>query len=290
MTQDEETPISWDLLLRYRLIEIIALWEGRLSSTHLCNAFGIGRQQASKDIGAYTKELAPGNLEYDGSLKGYKPTPAFCPKFTQGIAEEYLLLLTNNNQLGKTFKNLALGMENTELLNVPIRDVKPEIIRAIVTAARQQKRLDVDYVSMHAPDREGRVIVPHTIVHTGLRWHVRAWCEKNSDYRDFVLSRFRGTPEIMDMSEHGVDADTAWQQEVTINLKPDRRLTEAQQSLVAADYGMTDNQLNITTRGCLVHYALWALRVDTKDNALQDNPVAQQIVVTNMNDLRRWLF
>ena len=43
-------PLRWDLLLRYRLIEVIALWEGRLTTNHLQRAFGIGRQQASKDI------------------------------------------------------------------------------------------------------------------------------------------------------------------------------------------------------------------------------------------------
>ena len=68
-------PLRWDLLLRYRLIEVIALWEGRLTTNHLQRAFGIGRQQASKDINHYLAEYAPGNLEYDRSLKGYKPAP-----------------------------------------------------------------------------------------------------------------------------------------------------------------------------------------------------------------------
>lgn len=43
-----------------------------------------------------------------------------------------------------------------------------------------------------------------------MRWHVRAYCEKNGDYRDFVLSRFRGEPELMDdVSEHTREADVA---------------------------------------------------------------------------------
>ena len=32
-------PIRWDLLLRYRLIETIALWEGRLTTNHICHSF-----------------------------------------------------------------------------------------------------------------------------------------------------------------------------------------------------------------------------------------------------------
>ncbi len=29
-------PYSFEVLMRYRLIEIIALWEGRLTTNHLC--------------------------------------------------------------------------------------------------------------------------------------------------------------------------------------------------------------------------------------------------------------
>ncbi|OQK62969.1 hypothetical protein XM79_c11864 [Vibrio vulnificus] len=51
-------PIRWDLLFRYRMIEVIALWEGRLTTNHLIKSFGIGRQQASKDINSYLSEVA----------------------------------------------------------------------------------------------------------------------------------------------------------------------------------------------------------------------------------------
>jgi len=50
--KQQKTQGRWDSLLRYRAIEIIALWEGRLTTNHLCDSFGIGRQQASKDINA----------------------------------------------------------------------------------------------------------------------------------------------------------------------------------------------------------------------------------------------
>lgn len=76
-------PLRWDLLSRYRLIEIIAYWEGRLTTKHLIDAFGIGRQQASKDINTYLKTIAPGNLVYDKYIKGYRPSQAFIPKLTR---------------------------------------------------------------------------------------------------------------------------------------------------------------------------------------------------------------
>lgn len=285
---DQKWPFRWELLLRYRFIETIALWEGRLTTRHLCETFGIGRQQASKDINNYLREVGPGNLEYDKFLKGYKPTDTFQPRVTQGLADEYLHLMARNNELMNVFESLALNMANVEVLSQPVRDVKPEVLRPIMQAARQQKRLDVDYVSLNHPDREGRIIVPHTLVYTGLRWHVRAWCEKNQGYRDFVLSRFRDIPEIMDDSEHGVEGDTEWNTQVTIRIVPDPRLSREQQEVVQVDYGMDKGALEVATRGKLVSYALKLLHIDPKEEL--EDPMAQQIMVENRADLLPWLF
>ncbi|HEY7775435.1 MAG TPA: WYL domain-containing protein [Kineobactrum sp.] len=281
-------PVRWDLLVRYRFIETIVLWEGRLTTRHLCETFGIGRQQASKDINHYIRAIGPGNLVYNTSLKGYTPAADFTPQVTQGLADEYLHLMARNNELSNVFESLALNIANVEVLSVPVRDVKPEALRPIMQAARQQRRLEVDYVSVHNPDREGRIIVPHTLVFTGLRWHVRAWCEKNQEYRDFVLSRFRGIPDILGASPHGFEGDTDWNAQVTIRVVPDPRLRADQAAVVAADYGMHNGALEITTRGKLVPYALKLLHIDPGE--AQDDPIAQQIVVENRGALTPWLF
>ncbi|MCX2976209.1 helix-turn-helix transcriptional regulator [Candidatus Marimicrobium litorale] len=281
-------PFRWDLLLRYRFIETIALWEGRLTTRHLCDTFGIGRQQASKDINNYNRAVGPHNLEYDKYLKGYKPTGQFTPVVTRGLADEYLHLMARNNELLNVFESLALDVANAEVLTHPVRQVRPEVLRPLMQAARQQKRLDVDYVSVNHPDREGRIIVPHTVVYTGLRWHVRGWCEKNQAYRDFVLSRFRGEPEIMNESEHGIAGDTEWNLKVTIRIAADQRLTAAQREVVEVDYGMQDGVLEIPTRARLVTYVLQLLNI--KPTAIADDPTAQQIVVQNREELAPWLF
>jgi predicted DNA-binding transcriptional regulator YafY len=286
--QDAKWPFRWDLLLRYRFIETLALWEGRLTTRHLCDTFGIGRQQASKDINNYIREVGPGNLEYDKFLKGYKPTPAFEPRVTQGLADEYLHLMARNNELMNVFESLSLNVANVEVLTHPVRDVKPEVLRPIMQAARQQRRLDVDYVSLNHPDREGRIIVPHTLVYSGFRWHVRAWCEKNSEYRDFVLSRFRDIPEIMDESEHGSVGDTQWHTQVIVRIVPDPRLQPEQREVIEVDYGMENGALEISTRARLVTYVLQMLHIEP--NELAEDPTAQQIIVENREELAPWLF
>ena len=55
--------VLWDLAVRYRLIETVAGREGRLTTQHLVQSFGISRQQASKDINTYITEHAPKNPE-----------------------------------------------------------------------------------------------------------------------------------------------------------------------------------------------------------------------------------
>ena len=286
--QEAKWPFRWDLLLRYRFIETLALWEGRLTTRHLCDTFGIGRQQASKDINNYIREVGPGNLEYDKFLKGYKPTPAFEPRVTQGLADEYLHLMARNNELMNVFESLSLNVANVEVLTLPVRDVKPEVLRPIMQAARQQRRLDVDYVSLNHPDREGRIIVPHTLIYSGLRWHVRAWCEKNAAYRDFVLSRFCDIPEIMDESEHGAEGDTDWHTRVIVRIVPDPRLQPAQREVIEVDYGMANGALEISTRARLVTYVLQLLHIEP--NELAEDPTAQQIIVENRAELAPWLF
>lgn len=280
-------PIRWDLLLRYRLIEVISLWEGRLTTNHLMRAFGIGRQQASKDINTYLTEHGPSNLEYDRHLKGYRPTPSFRPVFTKGLADEYLHMMHAREDLACSFENLAVRELNTEVLLPPARDLRPEILRPILQACREGKRVEIQYASLSSPEPEYRVIQPHTVVHSGQRWHVRAWCEKNQDFRDFVLSRMSDQPEVLTPGDHRAKDDEAWNTKVTVRLIPDPRLNEAQRALIGIDYGMCDQQLNLETRGALVSYLLQQLRVDSRVE--QRLPEAQQIVVDNADEIRRWI-
>lgn len=279
---------SWEVMMRYRLIEIISVWEGRLTTNHLCHTFNIKRQQASKDINRYNKEIAPGNLVYDTKLKGFRPSENFKPLFTKGIADEYLHAIAGNCEITHTFSSLDLGFDKTEMLHPPMRHVNHEILRALVQAARNGEKIDMGYVSLTSPDEESRIITPHTLVFTPLRWHVRAYCEKNRDYRDFVLSRFRAVNGIEGPSENLKEQDGRWNTKVNIILKPDPRLTPYQRTIVEHDYGMTDGQLVINTRSALIPYVIQVLNIDL--SKLEIKPEAQQIIVENLDEVKRHAF
>ena len=278
----------WEQLLRYRFIEIVAMWEGRLTTRHLCDVFGIGRQQASKDINNYKRSIGPGNLDYDPIAKGYRPSADFAPKVSRGEAEEYLEIVAGVSDMQQVLGQLPQAFLSTEVLAAPRRYIPPDILRPLLHAARDHRRIEVDYVSLNQPDREGRIIVPHTLVWTGLRWHVRGWCEKNQDYRDFVLSRFRGEADIMETSDHTIEDDEHWQTYVEVVIAPDPRLTEQQQLVVAHDFDMVDQRLPLRVRAKLLPYLIKLLQIEL--NPEERHPRAQQVVILNQAELAPWLF
>ncbi|MBJ6136253.1 helix-turn-helix transcriptional regulator [Marinobacter litoralis] len=277
-------PIRWDLLLRYRLIETVALWEGRLTTNHICHSFGIGRQQASKDINTYLREVAPGNLVYDRHLKGYVPSEKFKPVVTHGNVSEYQDLLAQQQNLNDSLAELELGMPGNTVIAGPGRYVAPETMRSVVAATRYKRLLKASYVSLSRPEAVESVLEPHSLVCTGNNWHVRAWCSSNREFRDFALSRFQGTPEALrQKARFTALQDEDWQRRITLELAPDQRLTEAQQRIVARDYGMKNGSLQIETRAALAPYVLSQLGI-TFDRDHPD-PLVQQLELINPDQL-----
>jgi len=173
--KQEIESVRWDLALRYRLIETVVWWEGRLTTNHLMQSFGISRQQASKDINTYINEHAPKNLEYDKHVKGYVPSKQFKPLFIDDSASAYLHLLNQNHDRAPHVEGLALAYAHTEVLQVPDRTVRPELLRPLLRACREGLRLECEYVSFTTPDAETRLIAPHTLIYNaaGAAWSWR---------------------------------------------------------------------------------------------------------------------
>ena len=69
------------------------------------------------------------------------------------------------------------------------READAEVQRRVFLAINQGRMLRVKYWSVHSARGAQREIAPHALGHDGYRWHVRAWCCENGDFRDFVLSR-----------------------------------------------------------------------------------------------------
>ena len=273
------TTIKWDQLQRFRLIEIISMWEGRLTTKHISNMFKIGRQQASKDITCYQAQFDNKPLVHDYALKGYKPTEHFKPKFTQGTANEYLTLLHQQGELLTEHSPLTFGFAESVVLNVPERNISPIIVRDLIKAAREQRWVEVDYVSFNNPKPKKRLIMPHTIVNNGYRWHVRAYeqASEGDGYKDFVLSRFRGEARVLEKSDINRENDKAWNNIITKTIIPNPNLTLQQQCIVANDYAMENKMLLIKTREALMSYTLIRMGVCMDKELLKSKPVIHQL-------------
>ena len=248
--------ITQSTLLRYQLIEIIAYWEGRLTTRHLCNGFALGRQQASRLINAYMDDIAPANKIYDQTLRGFKPTDNFRPKVTTGHVNEYLNLLRINRNLVSKSNYSALGLQEVHSVSPPSRYIEPIITRNIVRAIIQKKRVEIEYQTLANPEPETRVITPHSLFETPLRWYVRAYCEKNECYKNFILNRISNQIDLMDRTQHFLEDDIQWCTSCDLILQAEPLLNASQKKLIESDYDMKNGELIISTQQALIKYLL----------------------------------
>ena len=91
----------------------------------------------------------------------------------------------------------------------------------------------------------------------------------------------------MDQSDYGESDDQDWQTRITLEIRPDNRLTSDQQEVIAHDYGMHSGQLSLRVRAKLAPYLLQLLNLNVGKQL--DDPRAQQIVLANHEDISRWL-
>lgn len=278
-----------EVLLRLKAIELLAYWEGRLVTNRLTSWFGISRQQASTDIKRYIGSYNPDALVHSPSVKAYVPQPGFTPVLTSGHINEYLNLLSTLNE-----QPLTVTLETEPQLaavQLPDRSVKPEVVREIVNACRLRSSVKIQYASMSNPIWHERIISPHTLVYTGFRWHVRAYCHQRQEFRDFLLSRISRKPSLSDQPSADPLQDSLWHEYTELTLIPNPGLSAAQKSLVEQDFSMPDGRLQLRVRKALAHYTLQryqaAVSAEEARNVMQHPLILQD---TERSRLQAWLF
>jgi hypothetical protein len=271
----------WGQARRFEFIEFRLLWDGRLNRADLTSYFGISTPQASMDLAAYQR-LAPDNLRYDKQQKAFTPGPLFRPLDGQFNPYSFLnsVRQVEAGMLPKEATFLGWYPANG-VIRLPTRRVDFEILRNSLAAIRNRDRIAVRYQSMHHPEPETRSISPHAIVFDGVRWHLRSYCFRRQEFRDFVLSR---VSEIESESADGVDPalDHSWHTEVTVQVAPAPHLSESQRNAIAMDYGMSAGSIRIPTREALLLYLLQQLPLYSPVGRARFN----QIVLMNESELR----
>lgn len=285
--------IKWATRQRLQYIEIMAFYTGAVSRSDVARAFGISDPAATKDLKLYG-DLAPGNLVYTQSVFGFVPAPGFRAVFADlSPAAALPLLAANLAVAGGPYGQESIYGISTAALPLPARLPGAEVLAQITRAIHGRRKLRVSYRSLSDREsQENRILEPHALVDTGLRWHVRAYSEATYDFRDFVLSRFVAAECLDEPAESGAEHDEDWVEMVTLQLSPHAGLDEKKRESLLLDYGASDKTVEVNVRRALIGYVLQRLNVDTtSDHSM--NPQAYQLMLLNRDEIEpfaAWAF
>jgi hypothetical protein len=212
------------------------------------------------------RELAPQNIDFDNSSKTYRISSVFSPIFEHASQRVLSVLSLGFGDGVDVEPRSLLPCEFPAILSCPRMDVLAPICRAI----HAKRPVAIRYQSMKSGESE-RVIVPFALVNTGLRWHVRAFDRKSSEFRDFVLTRIEA-PTLSDeesKASERSDSDIQWTRIVELNLVPHPRLSRPE--IIRMDYGMTNGSMGIRVRAAVAGYMLRHWSVDASpDHSLKE--------------------
>ena len=260
-------PEAWAAQERLRFIERSLWWRGQVKRKDLRELFGISLAQASSDLQRY-QETNPTAARYDLKAKTYRGEPGMtCVYHAPQLEDALSLFLPDHGEGGLGRPSLAGSTSHRPEARVagvalPVRKATPSVERAAFYAVWANLRLHLDYGSLSGRREKGwRHIVPRAFAHDGYRWHLRAWCEENGEFRDFVLSRIRETSWPAEEAPADLPQDLEWETFDELVLAPNPVLTEQQKESVAWDFGMVDGLLRLRVRRAMKNYTLMHLRV-----------------------------
>jgi hypothetical protein len=269
---------------RLRFIERTAYWRGTVNRQDLVEVFGVSSPQASADLQRY-HEINPGALVYSLNRKRYESAPEMRCVMQQSNLDEAVRLYLGPSGPAPALPRLEgrAGMEDrVDFVALPRREAPMEVQRRVFLAVAGGKKLEVRYLSVHGRREAKRWIAPHAFGHDGYRWHVRAFCLENRDYRDFVLGRIAEAAWPADWEED-VPADAAWQTFVRVTLAPNSELDAAQQAALALDYNLKGGRLDLIVREAMLDYTLAHLRLPSRDG----RKLPQHLNVVEITPLRK---
>lgn len=280
----KEAP-SWIQDRRLEFVDFRLLWEGRLNRSDLTSFFGISVPQASLDIARYL-QLAPANATYDRRTRMYLANENFKPLYPTNEPSRYLneLLMRTMGVLPAEVSFLGWVPPATTV-PFPARKLDPAVVVPMLAAIRQTVCVDIVYQSISSAEPGTRRISPHAVGFDGYRWHVRAYCHKRKQFRDFVIGRVLSAVVEAEPGTDGAD-DAAWHQVVNLVLAPNPKLSKATQRVIELDYGMTDGRVTLGCRQAVLFYSLKRLGLL---NPEPGDARAQQIVLKNRSEVMRFL-
>ena len=238
---------------------------GEIGRPDLSGRFGVAPAGATRDLALY-REIAPQNIEFDGSNKIYRIGKNFAPLFEHASQRVLSALALGFGDGVNGDSHALLPCESPAVLSSP----KMEMLAPICRAIHAKRPVAIRYHSMSRGESE-RVIVPFALVDTGLRWHVRAFDRKSCEFRDFVITRI-GSPTLLDeepQANERPDNDIQWTRIVELDFVPHPRLERPE--IIKMDYGMQGGEIRMRVRAAVAGYMLLRWSVDcSPDHRLKE--------------------
>jgi predicted DNA-binding transcriptional regulator YafY len=247
---------------RLSYIDFKLFFTGSLTRAEIVSHFKLGVAAATRDINYYKQE-APENVYYDHQQKCYFISDEFEPLFTHDPRKTLIKLANQISDGFDPINSVHFPIESPSPLNIPDIHVVAKLSQAIL----RHKPVSVIYTSLSSGSKS-RVIIPHSIVDNGLRWHVRAYDQASKSFRDFVLTRITKInikSKSIKAGESKAD-DHQWNRVVPLRIIPHPNNVDFP-TAIALDYAMENNTLLIETRAALAGYLLRRWNVDCTEDA-----------------------
>lgn len=281
--------LKYDQRQRLCLIEVLALWEGELSTKHLCLFFGIQRQQASRDIKTYMTIVAPENLTYDPSIKRYVASSEFSPKLINEDVSLYVDYLVKDPSQTSIESNVFVGRGIVEDIIIPKAQIKTNVFQAVLKSCKEQHSVSVDVRTLAEPTQKLSVIAPHSIFFLQGACYVRAYCYERLKFVNIDLRQIYNIARTQDeLTIYTKEMDDDWNTMVNVNIVPDQRLTAVQRKIVEHEFAMDFGSLLINIRASMIPFMLDALKINV--SVLEPDPLQQKVIIDNLNAIKRWVF
>jgi len=269
-------------LNRLRQLKLLLTWEGRISNARLRELFGLSSIRASQWI-RELRDQSPDWLNMNSIKRSFDATPSFYANEDGAESDlaQYLSIVGLPHAMNSNGNPVVAAFPDISTPN-------PRIFSTLSMAARTHRMVEITYRSMSEPQPHKRMLSPHTIVHVGRRWHVRAYCSDKKQFRDYALGRIMDANLIEMPSEKFMDDDKAWMTEVRVRLVAHPDLTPEQESVIRFEYFKNTSARAVVCRGALVSYFIQEIRaaIDTRKQCQPD----YQLAVSNIKEVEPWLF
>lgn len=248
---------------RLRYIEFCLRFLGSFARADLIKKFGIGTAAASRDIAEY-KTLMPNNISDSSNSKNYFLSEDWKELF-KFKSSEVLAQLTGNEIQANT--KSYISSEVIDIIDEP--DI--EVVTAITKGILQRAPITCKYFS-NSSGASKKILIPHSYMFNGSRWHLRAYDRTKGRFADFVISRFKSAHTIEEpvLPKELRNEDVQWNRQVDLEIIPHPSLKDS--SGVLNEFNMTDGILHKRVRASSVGYLLQKLYVDcSKDPIVEEH-------------------